>query len=987
MAGIQAPNPNPTTPVYTNDLQWITAYLTVHMMSDNSRRYAYLFWLCLAAVLVVCIAIRLSGLNGTVLGAYWKRWSIRRRTWRGYYPFQPSINGKRAPVSLPPNGQLLTLFLIPVVAIILCFAGSDYIAPSSHIFDLTNPGTVVRRTSYDVAAFVKWQPQYTIRKAWWTMGGRAGLIAFALLPLVVLLGLKAAPFALFSWTLNLHFDKLSWLHRWIGRLVYLVTLLHVIFWCIQLGTDKRPHTDGEVAFRVAWLYPKFIAAWIAFFLLTMMMILSLSPIRKHHYETFYAFHVVLVPGFIVAAAFHHPPVWIWCWVALALWVGERCWRGVWWLHNNGMFGHDVSRAAASIITTSHQHQETLPEQKKLQPGEYESPGVYPPPSPYLSRSFSQRSRTDKVQAASSVNYCPPSGYSHAELLSGATIRLTFISPRHFSWAPGQHFLVNIPSVSAVLSHPFTAASICDEQSPSEAGRVLTFLIRSRSGWTRDLWDYVLALSNRGQNHAPGEIPPNGTIMPKNGVLLRTFIDGPFGSAAGARWEQHATVVLFVAGSGVSFGLSVLEYVCLCLAGRDGKYLGGRPGGWGKKGFRTRRVRFVWIIREFAHIQWCAATVRRCMEMIPSPGLEVSIYVTNAKPDNRMSRAPRMSRFIQPSEVSLVPPQAAFMAGSAMPPIKPSSSRSSSRPTSPDSGFSSDSDHDEMDTGYYAGEFGDEDDITTAHEQRENYMLDLTNFDGDNDFALPGEAFLSQRLSRIGMDRRKHARRFSKSVGLKESITADELGRQSRMSVQSTEGLLSDTWRPGSKRFSMMSMDTIADASEEGGLGIGGYNEQTDRVERPATPELDPRTAMRPPSGSFSPRPNVRIQVPTSPTSPRPISPALSEVTTIAPPAEYSGGTALVMEDGTKVHGLHLSRKDMKDISVVAEHARAGRPKLEKILKDEVDSANGSVIVGSCGPSSYSAMVRRAVAMQIDPQRLRKGDRRGHVDLVSEEFEY
>ncbi len=91
-------------------------------------------------------------------------------------------------------------------------------------------------------------------------------------------------------------------------------------------------------------------------------------------------------------------------------------------------------------------------------------------------------------------------------------------------------------------------------------------------------------------------------MPKNGVLMRMFIDGPFGSAVRARWEDNATVVIFVAGSGVSFGLSILEYVCLCLAGRDGKHLGGRVGGWGRKGFATRRVRFVWLIREYGTLK-------------------------------------------------------------------------------------------------------------------------------------------------------------------------------------------------------------------------------------------------------------------------------------------------------------------------------------------------------------------------------------------------
>lgn len=33
------------------------------------------------------------------------------------------------------------------------------------------------------------------------------------------------------------------------------------------------------------------------------------------------------------------------------------------------------------------------------------------------------------------------------------------------------------------------------------------------------------------------------------------------------------------------------------------------------------------------------------------------------------------------------------------------------------------------------------------------------------------------------------------------------------------------------------------------------------------------------------------------------------------------------------------------------------------------------------------MVRKAIAVEIDPPRIRRGDRRGYIDLVSEEFEF
>lgn len=224
--------------------------------------------------------------------------------------------------------------------------------------------------------------------------------------------------------------------------------------------------------------------------------------------------------------------------------------------------------------------------------------TYPPPSPYLFDPISSFSEGQLLAPAAAISYCPPTGYAHAEILSGATIRLTYITPGFLSWVPGQHFLINIPSVSRFTTHPFTAASICDEQAPNDSGRAIIFLIRSKKGWTFDLWDHVIGLSSRDEKLAPGEAPPKGTVMPNSGVLLRMYVDGPFGSSARARWGSHSTVLILVGGSGVSFGLSILEYVCLCLAGRDGRHLGGRPGGWGQKDYLTRRVRFVWLIREY-----------------------------------------------------------------------------------------------------------------------------------------------------------------------------------------------------------------------------------------------------------------------------------------------------------------------------------------------------------------------------------------------------
>jgi hypothetical protein len=334
----------------------------------------------------------------------------------------------------------------------------------------------------------------------------------------------------------------------------------------------------------------------AFILLTLIILLSLSPLRQKHYETFYFFHVLLVPLMLIMAAFHHRPLWWWCWVALGLWISERIWRFVFWTHTNGIFG--IPR----------------PQQTRMYSGEIKDTtplGSASTPSHLKQLSLSEHHRSDSgsytplLQPNKSIGYVPPQGYyvpppgyAYAELVSGMTTRITLVTPHFRKWAPGQHFIIMIPSISRFTSHPFTCASIGDIQAPENSGRALVFFIRAKNGWTKELWSMVVKLISRGQTHPPSEHPPMDATMPTRGVLLRAFVDGPFGSVERARFEDHSTVIIVAGGSGISFGLSLLIYMCMCMSGRDGKSLGGHPGGWGMTGYRPTRVRFVWIVREF-----------------------------------------------------------------------------------------------------------------------------------------------------------------------------------------------------------------------------------------------------------------------------------------------------------------------------------------------------------------------------------------------------
>ncbi len=270
--------PNPSTPAFINDFQWINSYLLIHKLSTPSYRYSFLLWIFVVLVVLVSAILHWTGSRGGFVGAAWSKWALRRRTWRKKHALaQAKREGKphKQPFSFPSNAQMLSLVLLFVVPLVLCVLGPDYISPYTDIWDLTHNVTAKRTlTDHQIQLDLQSRavastattraPEYTIPKAWWTAGGRTGIMAFALFPLVTLFALKAPPFAVFAipFLIQVHFDKLARLHRWTGRLIWIITTVHVATWGVQLGRDKRGTGNRLYADSPAWMfvwqYPLFI---------------------------------------------------------------------------------------------------------------------------------------------------------------------------------------------------------------------------------------------------------------------------------------------------------------------------------------------------------------------------------------------------------------------------------------------------------------------------------------------------------------------------------------------------------------------------------------------------------------------------------------------------------------------------------------------------------------------------------------------------------
>lgn len=546
-------------------------------MSNESQLYAYILWMLVTLVFLVISILHISRQRFGVLGAIWNRWAMRksrRRPFKFLSTRRPDTPAR--PAFFPSNGCLLGIVALFIGIVFLALVGPDYIVSSSWRKDTNSPLVFHSPES----------PDKTIAKSWWTSAGRAGILSFALLPLCVMFALKSSPFAPFSWPFatQLQFDKLGVFHRWTARFIWLTTTLHVALWSVQLSRD-RIGLGGESAYAYAWQYERFIYGWLvgivyppspdfdfdfqAYMLLTSILALAAKALRKSHYEAFYAIHVLLVPLMLITCALHHPQIWWWALGALGLWIVERVWRVGRYLFLNGFRRCICWRKDRPLRLLSVDRVE---------------PHTYPPAS------SASTCRDMTILPCVPTPFFPPPGYAHAELLAGATIRLTYASVTHVKWAPGQHFLVNIPSVSKFTTHPFTTCSIF-RQPPLI---VIVFLVRAKNGWTKDLWDTVAYHCIRGRTFIPTETPPPQTFLPSYGLLMKTNIEGPFGSSVRAAWGSYYTVVIVVGGSGVSFGMSILEYLCRSISGHDLERGNRRLD----NKFKTQRVRFVWLVREF-----------------------------------------------------------------------------------------------------------------------------------------------------------------------------------------------------------------------------------------------------------------------------------------------------------------------------------------------------------------------------------------------------
>ncbi|QRW05028.1 nucleoporin-interacting protein NIC96 [Ceratobasidium sp. AG-Ba] len=137
---------------------------------------------------------------------------------------------------------------------------------------------------------------------------RAGFMALSLLTPTFLFASKNSPAALL---LGKGYEKLNWVHRWAGRLLFLMATVHGSLWInnrIRNGKEELLHTGIKETRGMA-----------AYGTLCMIVLLSLRPVRSYAYQFFYLSHTLGYITFFIVICYHTPYAQPWIFPPIAFW--------------------------------------------------------------------------------------------------------------------------------------------------------------------------------------------------------------------------------------------------------------------------------------------------------------------------------------------------------------------------------------------------------------------------------------------------------------------------------------------------------------------------------------------------------------------------------------------------------------------------------------------------------------------------------------------
>lgn len=232
------------------------------------------------------------------------------------------------------------------------------------------------------------------------------------------------------------------------------------------------------------------------------------------------------------------------------------------------------------------------------------------------------------------------------------------------------------------------------------------------------------------------------------------------------------------------------------------------------------------------------------------------------------------------------------------------------------------DDDYVDLSYYMGDYTMDGEL--GHEE---HQLDLTNFDGDNDDRVRGESTLNRALKKEGTVRRAITRKKKASRRPKRfsGATVDSRPKLPTFPEEDDQPQPSPPAHP--VESSAVPSDDALGRHHAAAIKTDLFIPSTDSPVSLCAPSIESHNSGYEDGYKEGPQ-------------------RMKRMSTMSIASLESSRQAL-MREAVEEPQLQLGEQEMRDISVMAEFARPGRPKFDTILRDEVGTAGGRIVV-ACG---------------------------------------
>ncbi|KAL8873344.1 MAG: hypothetical protein Q9174_001182 [Haloplaca sp. 1 TL-2023] len=201
-----------------------------------------------------------------------------------------------------------------------------------------------------------------------------------------------------------------------------------------------------------------------------------------------------------------------------------------------------------------------------------------------------------------------------ELLPGDACRVTLKMVRPWTFQPGQHIFITVPSIGLWTSHPFSLAwsddgtgdsshdaekgyqlSADDILSDSRDKNSMSLIIRRRSGFTEKLFQKA-------------ERSTSGI------TTISAFVEGPYGGHAVL--HSYGTVMIFAGGVGITHQVPFVRDLV---------------AGYASGTVAARKVVLVWVIQSPEHLEWIRPWMTTILAMDKRRDiLRIQLFVTRPR---------------------------------------------------------------------------------------------------------------------------------------------------------------------------------------------------------------------------------------------------------------------------------------------------------------------------------------------------------------------